>query len=122
MTGPWGTAGRLAGALLLGALVGVAATAVHRVAVLGIPAGLLLAVAGSLLTARHLRRGPLPRSAAAYALGWVVVVGLALAGRPEGDYAVAADVPGYVLMGTGLVLVALGVASLAPSGGPRPGP
>ena len=36
-----------------------------------------------------------------------------LAGRPEGDYALAGDVRGYGLMGVGFVLVALGVASLA---------
>jgi hypothetical protein len=114
--------GRYVGALLLGGLVGLTATAVHRWVVLGIPAGLLLAVVASLLTAWHLRRGPAPRSAAAYCLGWVVVVGVALNGRPEGDYAVAADVPGYALMGTGFLLVAFGVASLAAPGRAQPGP
>jgi hypothetical protein len=122
VTGRSSAVGRPAGALLLGAVVGVGAVAVHRWVVLGVPAGLLLAVAASLLTAGHLRRGPAPRSAAAYCLGWVAVVGLALAGRPEGDYAVAGDVPGYALMGTGFVLVAFGVASLAAPGRTHSGP
>ena len=119
------SAGRLlrhAGALLLGVLVGVAATAVHRVTALGLPTGLLLAVVASLAAAWHLRTGVVPRSAAAYCLGWVLVIGVVVAGRPEGDYAVAGDLAGYALMGTGLVLVVLGVASLATPGKVDPGP
>jgi hypothetical protein len=122
VSGARGQVVRHAGALLLGAVVGLASTAVHRWVLLGVPGGLLLAVSASLLTAWHLRRGPAPRSAAAYCLGWVAVVGLALAGRPEGDYAVAGDVPGYLLMGTGFLLVAFGVASLAPPERAQPGP
>ena len=114
--------GAYVGALLLGALVGVAATAVHRLELVGVPAGLLLAVVASLGTGWHLRRGAVPRSAAAYCLGWVAVVGVVLNGRAEGDYAVAADLPGYTLMGTGFLLVAFGVASLASPGRPHPSP
>lgn len=110
------TVARYVGALLLGALVGLCSVAIHRSAPLGVPAGLLLAVVASLGTAWHLRRGAVPRSASAYCLGWVVVVGLALGGRPEGDYVVAADLSGYALMGTGFLLVAFGVASLAVPG------
>ncbi len=100
------------GALLLGAAVALGATAVHRVAALGLPAGLLLATGASLATAWHLRRGDAPRLVTSYCLGWVVLLGLAVRGRPEGDLAVAGDLTGYVLMGVGFVLVALGVASL----------
>lgn len=107
---------RHAGAFLLGVVVGVAATAVHRVTTSGLPAGLLLAVVASIAAAWLLRTGVVPRSAAAYCLGWVLVIGFAVAGRPEGDFAVAGDLAGYTLMGTGLVLVVLGVASLAAPG------
>ena len=70
----------------------------------------------SIAAAWLLRTGVVPRSAAAYCLGWVLVIGFAVAGRPEGDFAVAGDLAGYTLMGTGLVLVVLGVASLAAPG------
>jgi hypothetical protein len=113
---------RHAGAFLLGLVVGVAATAVHRSTALDLPTGLLLAVVASLAGAWLLRTGAVPRSAAAYCLGWVLVVGLAIAGRPEGDYAVAGDLAGYALMGTGMVLVVVGVASLAAGGKADTGP
>ena len=115
-------AARYAGMLLLGALVGLASVAVHRVALLGLPAGVLLAVVATLGTAWHVRRGGVPRSAATYCLGWVAVVGIVLNGRAEGDYAVAGDLPGYTLMGTGFLLVAFGVASLAGPGRRHPSP
>jgi hypothetical protein len=118
---PSRVAGHL-GALGLGALVAVAATAVHRLGILGVPVGLGLAVAASLATAWRLRLGDAPRQAATYCLGWVTVVGLAVLGRPEGDAAVAGDLDGYVLMGTGFVLAALGVASLAAPDRPTASP
>lgn len=109
-----------AGALLLGGLTALTATAVHRMTLLGLPVGLLLAVAASLLTAWHLRSGDVPRATSTYCLGWVAVLAVALFGRPEGDFVVAGDLRGYLLMGTGFLLVALGVASLA--SGPRRAP
>lgn len=103
---------RHAGALLLGGVVALAAVAVHRMAAAGVPVGLLLGGAASLGTAWHLRRSAVPRSAATYTLGWVAVLGVALAGKPEGDFAVAGDVQGYSLMVVGFLLAALGVTAL----------
>jgi hypothetical protein len=40
------------------------------------------------------------------------VLGTALAGRPEGDYVLASDRAGYVMMATGFALVVLGITSL----------
>jgi hypothetical protein len=53
-----------------------------------------------------------PRAAASYSLGWVLLLGLVLVGRPEGDFALASDVDGYALMGVGLLLAAIGVTAL----------
>jgi len=75
---------RYVGALLLGGVVALAAVAVHRVDVRGLPVGLVLAVAASVATAWQLRRSAVPRTTAAYCLGWVAVVGVTLAGKPEG--------------------------------------
>lgn len=103
------------GCLLLGLVVGLAALAVHRSAV---PAGLLLGVATSLAVPWWLLRSRWPRTGATYVAGWLAVLLLAVAGRPEGDYVVAADLEGYVLLGTGFALVAMGIVSLA--GGRHP--
>jgi hypothetical protein len=59
-----------------------------------------------------LRGSPVSRAAASYCLGWLVVFGIAVAGRREGDYVVAGDLDGYTLMVTAFVLVALGVSAL----------
>lgn len=102
-------------ALLLGAAVAVAAIGVHRMLLavpLVVPVGPVLAVVGSLVpawAARTLR----PALSAAYCAGWLVVFGLALAGRPEGDYVVAADLRGYTLIAVAFVLVATGVSALS---------
>jgi hypothetical protein len=77
-----------------------------------VPVGLLLAVVGSLApawAARTLR----PTLSTAYSAGWLVVFALALAGRPEGDYAVAADLRGYTLIAVAFVLVVTGVSALS---------
>lgn len=103
-------------AALVGAATAVAAIAVHRSG----PAWLALAVTASLGAAWGLRSTGTPRLGAAYCLGWLVVLGLALAGRPEGDYVLAGDVAGYTLMATGFALVVLGITSLG-RGGVGPG-
>ena len=96
-------------AALLGAVVALAAVAVHRQGV----AGLLLAWVASALTAWRLGRGTVSRGLAlSYAAGWVALLALVLTGRPEGDYAVASDLRGYALMAAGLAVLAVGVASL----------
>lgn len=109
-------AASLAAACFVGAATAVAAIAVHRAG----PVWLGLAVAVSLGVAWALRSTETPRLGAAYCLGWLVVLGVALAGRPEGDYVLAGDVAGYVMMGTGFALVVLGITSLG-RGQVRPG-
>jgi len=104
---------RHAGVLVLGAVVALASVVVHRADALGLPVGLGLAVLASVSGAWWLRRSGVPRTAATYGLGWLAVLAGALVGRPEGDYVLAGDVSGYTLMGTGFVLVAVGVTSLA---------
>lgn len=103
------------GVLALGGVVAVLSVLVHRTG----PVGLALALVTSLATAEWLRRGVLPSLASAYCLGWVVVLGVVLTGRPEGDWAIGGDPRGYSLMAAGLVLVVDGVVAL-PRGGPAP--
>jgi hypothetical protein len=103
-------------AAFIGAATGVAAIAVHRSG----PGWLTLAVAASLGVAWGLRSTETPRLGAAYCLGWLVVLGFALAGRAEGDYVLAGDTAGYVMMATGFALVVLGITSLG-RGEVRPG-
>lgn len=93
-------------ALLVGALVAVAALAVHRSV---FPLGLLLAVVTTYAVPWWLLRGPVPRSAASYSVGWLVVLAVAVTGRPEGDFVLAQDLRGFSLMvaGIGLVVVAV---------------
>lgn len=97
--------------LLLGAAVAVGAVAVHRTAVRGLPLGLLLALAATLVAAWGLRQAR-PRLAASYAAGWLVTFGFAVAGQPEGDFVIATDLNGYVLTGLAFLLVVVGIAAL----------
>jgi hypothetical protein len=60
-----------------------------------------------------------PRLAASYCLAWLVVFGVAVAGRPEGDYVLAGDLAGYTMMATAFGLVVLGVSALAGTRGAR---
>lgn len=99
-----------AAAALVGGMVGLAAVAVHRTSVLGLPVGLVLgvlttfAVAWSLRLVPELRRLPL-----AFAGGWLVPFLAAVTGRREGDFAVGSDTVGYALVGTAFALVAVAV-------------
>jgi hypothetical protein len=102
-----------AGSLLVGAAVAACSVAVYRDVVAGVPFGLVLAVLTTFATAWLLRRPPAPaRATSAYALGWLVLFGGVVAGRPEGDFAIAADLLGYLRMGAALVLVVVGLASV----------
>ena len=106
-----------AGALLLGAVVALASVAVHRDAAGPLPWGLVLALGATFAVPWALAGVPGQRRlVTSYALGWVVLLGLVVTGRPEGDYAVAGDLPGYALMTAGLVLVVLGLAALPARG------
>ena len=93
-------------ALLVGALVALAAVAVHRSA---FPLGLLLGVVTSYAVAWWLLRSSVPRTASSYALGWLAVFAVVVTGRPEGDFALAQDLRGLSLMvaGFGIVVVAV---------------
>lgn len=102
--------------LVLGAAVALAAVAVHRTAS---PVGLVLALASTFAVPCWLLRSVRPRTAASYVVGWLVVLGLAVDGRPEGDYALAGDTAGYALLGSGPVLLLLGVVAV--TGRRRPG-
>jgi hypothetical protein len=97
---------RHVGALVLGAVVAVAAVDVHRWL---FPVGLLLAVVTTYAVPLRLLASRWPRLASSYSFGWLVVFALVIAGRPEGDYAIASDLQGYTMMaaGLGLVLVAI---------------
>ena len=59
-----------------------------------------------------LLRSRRPGTAASFAVGWSRCSPLAVAGRPEGDYVVAADLDGYALLVAGFVLVAVGIVAL----------
>jgi len=47
-----------------------------------------------------------------------VVFGVVIAGRPEGDYAVVADLAGYALIAAALLLAIVGVVAVAGGRGP----
>jgi len=93
---------------VLGSLVALAALVVHRSA---LPWGLLLALVTTFAVPWWLLRSSAPRTAGSYVVGWLALLGLAVTGRPEGDFVVAADAPGYALLVAGLVLVLVGVVS-----------
>ena len=100
----------LAGALLLlGVGTGLAAVALHE-----FWWGLLLAVAATVATLLALRPGWWSRLP--FALGWAGVVGWLVSPRPEGDYAIRQDLPGYTLIGIAFLVLGFGIATL-----PRPG-
>jgi hypothetical protein len=96
--------------VVVGAAVALAAVAVHRSA---FPSGLLLALATTFAVSWWLMCSTRPRTAASYSVGWLAVLALVVAGRPEGDFALAGDVEGYALLGAGFMLVLVGVVSVA---------
>jgi Family of unknown function (DUF6113) len=102
--------------LVVGAAVALAAVLVHRSV---FPLGLLLALATSFAVPWWLLGSTRPRTAASYVVGWLVVLGLVLDGRPEGDYALAGDLEGYTMLGAGFLLLVIGIVSIA--GRRRPG-
>ena len=96
--------------LVVGAVTGVAAVAVHQRWW-----GLALVVAAVTATLLALPRGWWSRLP--FALGFVALLGLAMTPRGEGDYLVPGNTRGYVLLGVGILALVTAVASL-----PRPGP
>lgn len=102
-------AGLVLAGLFLGLLAGLAAIAVHQSWV-----GLLLAAAAAVTAVRALRHW-VPKAALTFTAGWLTPLLLGLRGRGEGDYVVAANLPGHMLIGLGFVILVTGLASgLAP--------
>ena len=92
------------GCLVLGVVVVLCATAVHRTWY-----GLPLGVAASVVLLLALRPG---WTRTLYAAGWLAG-GLVLVGdRPEGDAWFLADLPAYTLMGVAFVMVTVALATL----------
>jgi hypothetical protein len=96
------------GLLVVGAVTAIAAVAVH-----GLAWGLPLAVAATLFTLLALPPGWWLRLP--FAIGWTVLIGWLVSPRPEGDYLISSDLPGYLLVGLALLVLVLGIATL-----PRP--
>ena len=94
--------------LMLGAVTGTATVWLHR-----LPWGLALGVAATAVTAYALPPGWSTRLP--FVAGWVAMVGWMTVPRPEGDYLVSGDWQGYTLLGFGMTLLVVGVATL-----PRP--
>ena len=97
------------GALLAGGMTGLAAVAVHQRWW-----GLLLAAAAVVAVLAAVGPGWLTRLP--FGLGFGLAVAVPAVRRPEGDYLVASDTAGYLLLGLALLTGAVAVATL-----PRPG-
>jgi hypothetical protein len=96
-----------AGLLVVGAVTGVAAVALHDLVW-----GFVLAAAATVVTVLALPGGWLRLG---FVLGWVAVVGWLTVPRAEGDYLISQDWQGYALLGIGVAVLVAGVATL-----PRP--
>jgi len=90
------------GLLLGGAVVGLAAVALHT-----LWWGLLLGALATAATVYALPPGWWLR--APFGVGWGALVGYLSVPRPEGDYVISADTNGYLLLGlaVGVVVVSL---------------
>ena len=94
--------------LVVGVVVGAAATLVH-----GLQLGLVLALVATVATVLALPPGWWARLP--FAAGWLAVVLYLANPRPEGDYLVAADTRGYLLLGTGMVALAFSIVTVRPT-------
>lgn len=98
------------GLLAGGLAVGLATVALHT-----IWWGLLLGAAATAATLYALPGGWWLR--APFGVGFVAAVGYLSVPRPEGDYVISADANGYLLLGIGVVVLVVSLATL-----PRPAP
>jgi hypothetical protein len=103
---------RHAGCVLLGMLVALGAVAVHRSA---FPLGLVLALTTTWAVPWRLLLSRWPATVASYVVGWLALFALVIVGRPEGDYVLVGDLPGYALMAGGFVLIVVGIVSIGGS-------
>ncbi|MEJ7833682.1 MAG: DUF6113 family protein [Nocardioides sp.] len=95
------------GLLAVGVAVGLASVAVHETWW-----GLPLVLAATSSAAYALPAGLWSR--VSFALGWTGTVGWLTVPRPEGDYAIASNPSGYVLLGFALALVVAAIVTLPP--------
>ncbi len=95
---------------VVGAAVGLASLLVHRSVA---PLGLVLALATTFAVPWWLLGSARPRTAASYAVGWLVVLALVVGGRPEGDFVLAGDLEGYAMLGAGFLLLVVGIVAFA---------
>jgi hypothetical protein len=91
--------------LVLGVVVGLSSAALHQHWW-----GLALAIAASGTTAYALPPGWWSRLP--FAVGWVAMVGYLAVPRDEGDYVVAGDLPGYLLLGCAVALLMAAAVTL----------
>lgn len=98
--------------LILGAAVGLGTVALH-----GYGWGLGLGIAATAASLVALPGGWWRRLP--FALGWTAALGVASVPRPEGDYLIASDASGYLLLATGAVVLGAGFVGLLPRGTPR---
>lgn len=94
--------------LVVGAATGLAGLALHARSW-----GLVLTLVALVVTLVALPPGWWSRLA--FVAGWVVAIGVGLTPRPEGDFVVAGDGPGYALLLATLVVVVAAIVTL-----PRP--
>lgn len=97
-------------AVAVACLVGGGATAVASVLVHGTWWGLALALAATAATVVALPGGWWRRLS--FAVGWSVMVAVLAPERPEGDYLVAANARGYVLLGAAVAVLVSGMVGL----------
>jgi hypothetical protein len=96
------------GLLVLGAGTGIAVVALHD-----LTWGLALGAAATVVTVVALPPGWWSRLA--FVLGWDLMVGWLTVPRAEGDYLISQDWQGYAVLGLGMLLLVVGLATL-----PRP--
>jgi O-antigen ligase len=93
------------GGFVLGAASGLASVVVHDKSWVWLVLALAAPIAMALAFAPGLLR-------VAFVAGWFTLLALAVFGRPEGDYAIRSSERGYVLLGGGMVLLGLAVATV----------
>lgn len=106
---------RTLGAVVVGAVTGLAVVLVHT--------GWAWLAVAALAAAATLRWLPPDGPRVGFAVGWCVVVARGVLARPEGDYLVSADAAGWTLLALSLVVLlgALATLRLRPARGDDPG-